>query len=67
MLAALIDRDATMIGMTPRGERPPVIWRLLGATELGRINIIKMPKQEFTEQEFERAKALFPEVSVCQE
>jgi len=57
------ERGATVFGWGPPRNRPPLVWRLLGATEMGDL-IITMPVKDFTEQEFRAAQALFPEASV---
>jgi hypothetical protein len=64
MLSVLNERNATLQGMG-KWRRPPLLWRLLGATELGQLNICWMPVKDFTDEELLQAKALFPEVGFC--
>jgi len=64
MLSILRERNADMLGWGKPTRRTPFVWRILGAVELHQLNIMTMPEAEFTEEEFQRAKLLFPEMSV---
>jgi hypothetical protein len=64
MLALIVERDATVIGLGSYEKPLPLIWWLFGAKSIGRGIIIWMPESQFTDDEVERAKYLFPEASV---
>jgi hypothetical protein len=68
MLELLVARGADFRSWMYQRRPLPMLWSLLGAPELGDglhgYNIIDMPLEKFSDEELQRARELFHDMSV---